>query len=491
MIGKVAFLAGLMSMAVSGVFAAAGVDGAPVAPQAERPAFIQLAQAREVEVFYDRYGREVLVDVYTGEVVAIREPRGSIRRFEEVVPIEPPRRDRYYLDDPNDVARARREQRRQELGRGYPAERLPDYGDFRALPEPVYPDYEDRFAREDPWYGERRPDQPPSGRIERAPLDGSSVVELPPSGDQPGTIIDETPPTGALPDVTRPPEISHGGASEDVAKIQVLLDRVGASPGVIDGRMGDNVNKAITAYREITGQALRTYDKVAIEQALAETGGDAFTTYEITAVDAAGPYVASVPADYGEKAQMERLSFTSVPEMLAERFHMDEKYLRALNPGVNFDRPGTIVKVVNPGAPKTGKVARIIADKGRKQVRAYGADGKLIAIYPSTIGSSATPSPTGTHTVERIALDPEYTYNPNINFKQGNNDKVLRIPPGPNGPVGTVWIALSKPTYGIHGTPDPSKIGKTESNGCIRLTNWDASELAKMVSPGVTVEFVE
>lgn len=454
---------------------------------------IHLAQARQVEIFYDRYGREVLVDTYTGEVVAIREPRSSVRRFEEF-PIEPRRQDRYYLDDPSDVARLRRERRMMELGRPYPpADRFPEYRDYRVQPEPAYPeypDYEDQFAREDPWYGERRPSIPPADRVERAPIDGSSVVELP-QPSAPGVIEERVPSSGALPDVTQPPEISHSGASEDVARIQVLLDRVGASPGVIDGRMGDNVNKAISAYRELTGEALRTYDTDFIDKALAATGGDAFVTYEITSADVAGPYVASVPTDYGQKAQLEHLSFTSVPEMLAERFHMDEKYLRAINPGVNFDRPGTIVRVVNPGTPKSAQVARIVADKGRKQVRAYGADGKLVAIYPSTIGSAATPSPSGTHTVERIAFDPEYTYNPKINFKQGDNDKVLRIPPGPNGPVGTVWIALSKPTYGIHGTPDPSKIGKTESNGCIRLTNWDASELAKMVSPGTTVEFID
>ena len=101
--------------------------------------------------------------------------------------------------------------------------------------------------------------------------------------------------------------------------------------------------------------------------------------------------------------------------------------------------------------------------------------------YPATIGSSDTPSPTGTHEVARIAFNPEYTYNPNVNFKQGDNSQILTIPPGPNGPVGSIWIALSKPTYGIHGTPDPSKIGKTESHGCVRLTNWDAAELAKLV----------
>ena len=114
-----------------------------------------------------------------------------------------------------------------------------------------------------------------------------------------------------------------------------------------------------------------------------------------------------------------------------------------------------------------------------------------MAAYPATIGSSDTPSPSGTHTVARVVLNPDYTYNPNINFKQGDNHEILKIPPGPNGPVGIVWIALSKPTYGIHGTPDPSKIGKTESHGCVRLTNWDAQELARVVKPGVVVEFAD
>ena len=170
---------------------------------------------------------------------------------------------------------------------------------------------------------------------------------------------------------------------------------------------------------------------------------------------------------------------------------MDEDYLKALNPDANFNRPGTIIRVANIGKPITQQVARIVADKGKKQVFAYDADGKLVAAYPATIGSTDTPSPTGTHAVSRVAFNPNYTYNPKINFKQGDNDKVLTIPPGPNGPVGSIWIALDKPTYGIHGTPDPSKIGKTESHGCVRLTNWDAQELAKLVKPGVIVEFVD
>ena len=459
------------------------------------------AQVREVEVFYDRYGREVLVDIYTGEVVAVREPEGSVvrRGFED----QP--RDRYYLDNPEDAARLRRERRREELRRDPYRDRLPEYRDYRASPEPDYGyddgyGYDDEFAREDPRYSDpygnprsdgfpRQPGPAEQQRVERAPLDSPTASVAPETQPPSDIIIDQ--PQGAVPDITQSPQVGMNGATDEVAKIQVLLDRMGAAPGVIDGRMGDNVNKAISAYRDLTGETLRTYDTAYIDAKLAETGGDAFTTYEITPVDVAGPFVASIPSDYGEKAQLERMSFTSVAEKLAERFHMDERYLRALNPGVSFDRPGTILRVTNVKRTPEGKVTRIIADKGRKQVRTYDAEGRLLAVYPSTIGSSATPSPTGTHTVERVALDPQYTYNPKINFQQGNNTRVLTIPPGPNGPVGTVWIGLSKPTYGIHGTPDPSKIGKTESNGCIRLTNWDAQELAKMVQVGATVEFVE
>jgi lipoprotein-anchoring transpeptidase ErfK/SrfK len=170
---------------------------------------------------------------------------------------------------------------------------------------------------------------------------------------------------------------------------------------------------------------------------------------------------------------------------------MDENFLKEMNPGANFTIPGTVIRVVNPGDNKKGAVAKILADKGRKQVFAYDDAGNLVAAYPASIGSTDTPSPSGTVTVERVAFNPGYTYNPKINFQQGTNDKILDIPPGPNGPVGTVWMALSKPTYGIHGTPDPSRIGRTQSHGCIRLTNWDATELAKMVKPGVTVEFVD
>jgi len=280
-------------------------------------------------------------------------------------------------------------------------------------------------------------------------------------------------------------------SKEQIAAYQIMLERAGASPGAIDGRSGSNVDKAAAAFGEITGRFINPADPAAVQAELENTGGPAFKDYLITNEDVGRQFVAEIPADYALKAQLPAMAYTSVTEMLGERFQIDEGFLKEINPGVNFNQPGSVIKVPNLGKAKRTPITHIVADKGRKQVRGYGADGKLKVAYPSTIGSSDTPSPSGTVQVKRIAINPNYTYNPRINFKQGANEGVLTIPPGPNGPVGTVWIALSKPTYGIHGTPDPSRIGKTSSHGCVRLTNWDAEELAKIVKPGVMVVFTE
>lgn len=415
----------------------------------------------------DNRGRRVLVDAW-GDIVATAMP---VEQYLARGDAYSPRRDRY-----------------REV-EGYP-ETSPDY--FPPAPEA---DYGELTTGSVPEMREALP-----GDIERGALpdpDFSHSQPLPDFSDgstETASLPDETadPDAGLVPGPKFQPAAALGKmSSAEVTALQVFLDREGFSPGVIDGRKGSNVTKAIEAWQSATGETLDPNDAEAILERLRLSGGMAFTTYEITAADAAGPYVASIPEDYAHKAALPHLSFTSTTEMLAEKFHMDEAYLKEINPGVDFTIPGTIVKVVDTGERKTGKVAKILADKGRKQVLAYDANGTLIAAYPASIGSSDTPSPSGTVTVERIALNPGYTYNPKINFKQGSNDKVLTLQPGPNGPVGTVWIALSKPTYGIHGTPEPSKIGKTQSHGCIRLTNWDATELAKMTSAGVTVEFVD
>jgi lipoprotein-anchoring transpeptidase ErfK/SrfK len=283
---------------------------------------------------------------------------------------------------------------------------------------------------------------------------------------------------------------SARGANPLILKVQVLLDRAGASPGVIDGVYGANVAKAIAAVETVLNLPV---DGVLDPQVWDALGGDdapdVLVPYTITEEDVAGPFVPKIPEDYAEQAKLKRLAYTSPAEELAERFHMDVKLLRALNPRADFDRAGTKIMVAAVEGQKIkGEVARIEVDKTRKQVRAYDAENRLVVAYPATIGSVDNPSPSGVHKVKAIAPNPVYNYDPK-NFIQGNNLRKLTLPPGPNNPVGDMWIGLSEPGYGIHGTPEPSRIDKTGSHGCVRLTNWDAQELATLVKPGVTVEF--
>ncbi|MDC9812425.1 MULTISPECIES: L,D-transpeptidase family protein [Rhizobium] len=272
-----------------------------------------------------------------------------------------------------------------------------------------------------------------------------------------------------------------------IVRLQVLLDRAGASPGVIDGLSGENVNKAVAGFEAMNKLPV---DGRVDPEVVSRLEGNApiVESYVVSAEDAKG-LVDRIPEDYGEKAKMQSLGYTSVAEKLSERFHMGIDLVNALNPASQF-APGDTVWVVKPGVPREGKVKRIEADKQMGQVLAYADNGSLLAVYPATIGSEDNPAPSGKHKVKGVARMPVYRYDPKRNFKQGKNNKVLTIPKGPNGPVGTVWIDLTEPTYGIHGTPEPKFIDKVGSHGCVRLTNWDAEELAGMVKPGVLVDFV-
>lgn len=278
------------------------------------------------------------------------------------------------------------------------------------------------------------------------------------------------------------------GVSALTVKLQVLLDRAGANPGVIDGVAGENVTRAIRGFEEINGlevdgimspdlwERLRSPEPVSV-------------SYTITAQDLE-KIVASIPTDYAEMAKMEWLGYTSGAEALAEKFHMDQNFLVALNPFARFIIGESII-VVSPGEQAAIAVTRIVADKSNERLVVYGENDRPVLVYPATIGSDSTPSPKGTHEVRAVAEFPTYAYNPKLNFQQAENSEVLTIPAGPNGPVGGTWIDLSEPTYGIHGTPEPSKISKTASHGCVRLTNWAAAELAKLVKPGTIVTFIE
>jgi lipoprotein-anchoring transpeptidase ErfK/SrfK len=185
------------------------------------------------------------------------------------------------------------------------------------------------------------------------------------------------------------------------------------------------------------------------------------------------------------------LSYTGPKEALSERFHMSQDLLAALNPGQKFDRAGAKINVINLPKQAPSKTARVEVDKSRETVRAFASDGTLLAFYPASIGSEEKPTPSGTLKVVSIEPNPTYRYDPKYKFKGVESTKPFTINAGPNNPVGTMWIGLSQAGYGIHGTNEPSRVSKSESHGCVRLTNWDVARLAQSLKKGVEVSFVE
>jgi len=276
------------------------------------------------------------------------------------------------------------------------------------------------------------------------------------------------------------------------ARAHVMLNNAHASPGAIDGSSGKNTLKAIASFQQMNGiKPTGTLTKETWDALVAKQGSKpAFIEYTITQKDLDGPYAKSIPRDYALQSKMKGLYYTRVTEMLGEKFHMDEDFLKKLNPKATFSKAGEKIVVANIRNEVPEDIHLIVAHKGAKQLYLFNSRNQMIGSFPATIGSSDTPSPTGTYKVTGVAPNPWYSYSPS-NFVQGKNLKPLSLPPGPNGPVGNIWIGLSKRSFGIHGTPNPSAISKTASHGCIRLTNWDANDLGKKVKSGVTVKFLE
>jgi lipoprotein-anchoring transpeptidase ErfK/SrfK len=303
------------------------------------------------------------------------------------------------------------------------------------------------------------------------------------------------------------------GTTPPALATQVMLDRAGFSPGTIDGKMGNNTRRALAAFERQQGAATPGNESPVVQ-------------YTITPEDAKGPFAESIPADMVAKSKLPALGYTSIVEAIAERFHSTPALLQQLNPGVKFEAGATIMvpnveplalpaptvepapatakaqSPANANAKPTGTAGRdagaaaaqrpdvvITVKQSSSDLTVTDASGRIVMYAPVTTGSQNDPLPIGTWKVNGVQFNPKFNYNPDLFWDADPSHSKATLAAGPNNPVGLVWIDISKPHYGIHGTPEPSTIGRTESHGCIRLTNWDALKLAGLVKPGTRVVF--
>jgi lipoprotein-anchoring transpeptidase ErfK/SrfK len=284
-------------------------------------------------------------------------------------------------------------------------------------------------------------------------------------------------------------------AGPSVARVQIALDRALFSPGIIDGRWGMNTEKAVYWLQKREGlSATGRVDAITWERLVRLAAAQSFSRlHTLTAEEVKGPFVA-IPDDIYEKAELDCMCYESLTEKLAETFHTTPELLAQLNPGVDLDAVAAgqtlhVPVVRNDAARFRGPVAEIVISDGGHYLHAVDSAGVVLAHFPTTLGSDYAPSPEGAFTITAIAPDPTWHYQPDLLTGVDDWEEPALIPAGPNNAVGVVWMQLSKPHYGIHGTSDPESIGYVTSHGCVRLTNWDARLLSQRIQPGVEVHF--
>ncbi len=311
------------------------------------------------------------------------------------------------------------------------------------------------------------------------------------------------------------PATSPSGAKPDLKlmQVQVILDHLGFSPGVVDGKAGSTLKLALSGFQTAKGLPVTgDLDPATMHMFAQYHAVGAVRTVTLTSADLAGPFVGPLPKRENDKAKLPSLGYANPLEMLAERYHTTPATLMALNPTALKLVAGSVIHVpdtttwtrdypaslpdgyketlagLNVGASQP-RAAKLVVSKAAKSVSVYDTANKLLAQFPVTTGSEHDPLPIGEWKIIGASYNPEFRFNPKLFWDAKKDDRPAILQPGPKGPVGIVWLGINKPHYGLHGTPQPQNIGRTESHGCIRLTNWDAGRLSLMVRPGIPAVF--
>jgi len=293
-------------------------------------------------------------------------------------------------------------------------------------------------------------------------------------------------PANAMEKVNDASDVSNvipGSSGVRVLRAQILMDRARFSPGEIDGRFGPDLEIAVKGFQE--RHQLKPTGIVDGEMwsLLSKDTDDLLINYTITSQDIRDPLVA-IPTDVQEQAKLKRMGYQTADERVAELFHISPQLLIELNPDKKFSTVGEEILVPRLTRAPATRAARVVVSKSKRTVTALAGNGTVLAQYPATMGGPHDPLPIGSWKIATVQPNPVFYYNPERFWSAKQDGSKAQLPPGPNNPAGTVWMGLSKRHYGIHGSPEPGTVRRTESFGCIRLTNWDASDLSKMVRVG-------